>query len=562
MDILNYQLHANAGEQIDFDSSYSSYWHIRYKFQLIFSIVHRNGISCDFCAQQFATIAEKNAHILEHFHKQICQGCNQNLLRIGDSVYILHAELACISKSRTQHDNELDEQNYNELSVIKVDPIDARQYDDDFVKKEEINDAFDQPNAMSLDTIQMHTDETSSKHVMSEIDDSNEQIDSSAFLDEWNIKDGLNEESTGGGSSDESEMVELTSVNKGQAESSKTIDSDKNYRCTFEGCNAMVKRRGLAMHITKVHIKGKRFECDVCKKLFQTGKQYRRHVKTHDTREKFSCDNCGSTNLSEESLRRYHRDPKFKCVECGLIFCKMNQLKNHSSKDPNHQCYNKAKSNRPVRDKTIKQYQCKVDGCNAIINKNNHSYHMATKHLPKFDQYQCDICKKFCAAKSSIYAHILRLHVPLSSKNKCNLCGKAFIYKSLLQLHIQNSHMKEKRFTVNSVNGYFTIIHFINLEIFVLVFSAMNVAKILFERINFKNILRNIRARDHMRWEIISNFRYIAAQLMTSNKYFFFVSVPVWWLLETVSFVVQPRRTHAYTYKGNAIWMPSCGVCS
>lgn len=53
---------------------------------------------CLFCPQTFDSATEKDDHILEHFAQVTCTECNQNLIRIGEYLYIRHDEVTCIKK--------------------------------------------------------------------------------------------------------------------------------------------------------------------------------------------------------------------------------------------------------------------------------------------------------------------------------------------------------------------------------------------------------------------------------------------------------------------------------
>lgn len=503
------------------------------------------------CAHQFTTEDEKNAHILAHFEQRVCEDCDQNLLRIGDNFYVLHATLTCIRRCEIKQEIESDEQNHSELSRIKVHPIDARQYDNSYVKQEQTNDGSNQ-----LDTMAVQIDPSSLAFQGPEFDETNKQLNSTILSTESNSNEKLYEKSKALMAS----LLNSLSAKEVPPKSPESPNRIKKYPCTYDGCNASYKTSSSrTLHIYRIH-GSKRFECEECKKTFPTGSEFRRHVKTHGAQEKYSCDKCGMTNVSQRSLQRLHEHPKYKCDECGVAFCRHDQLRDHEnyvhhkpldiSKCPvdgcnkmltaakrrdhmarmhkviqhtcdvcqqiftsfnqlrehmndhgiksqgydcshcgttgisketleNHHskqnftckwcdrrfclrtqlkqhhlqdsCKPETPISRSLANKLLKRYKCKVEGCNEMVSTNNRSYHMATKHTAKNEQFQCDICKKSAATKSMIRFHILRMHVPSSKKFKCNLCGKAYLSQSILDWHHTYSHVKEKKFMVKFI---------------------------------------------------------------------------------------------------------------
>ena len=53
---------------------------------------------CLFCRQTFDSAADKDDHILEHFAKETCAECNENLIRIGGHLYVRHDDATCIKQ--------------------------------------------------------------------------------------------------------------------------------------------------------------------------------------------------------------------------------------------------------------------------------------------------------------------------------------------------------------------------------------------------------------------------------------------------------------------------------
>lgn len=193
----------------------------------------------------------------------------------------------------------------------------------------------------------------------------------------------------------------------------------------------------------------KRYVCDICQKSFQQLNKIRNHMNIHGAKcERFKCERCGRTNLTNASMVRYHNKPSVVCPLCPKRFCIKKMLKKHhivehcGGVDPN-----KTK-------KFIKRFQCKIEGCNELLSESNRSSHMKSKHGTG-DRFECDICKKQTKYKGDIKYHILREHVPLGKKYKCDLCDRSYITKSELRVHNTRSHIKAPNYMCSECGATF-----------------------------------------------------------------------------------------------------------
>lgn len=54
---------------------------------------------CPFCWQTFSDACEKDEHVLGHFDHEACVNCDEDLIRIGGKLYILHDDVTCIKRT-------------------------------------------------------------------------------------------------------------------------------------------------------------------------------------------------------------------------------------------------------------------------------------------------------------------------------------------------------------------------------------------------------------------------------------------------------------------------------
>lgn len=345
----------------------------------IFFAAYKSDVPCDFCSQRFGSTADKNAHILDHFEQQICQKCDQNLLRIGDNFYILHATLTCISGSVIKQETESDEPNDNGICSIQVHSIDAKQF--------EINRDFNEQNSVII------------KH------ESNETIGN-------NVPPFENQSA------------------------SKSKRTKEKYPCGYDGCDATFSAtKNRKLHMARKHA-DKCFECSECEKVFSTNCQLRRHMLSHDVQMKFSCGKCGLTDLSERSFKRLHQNPKFVCRKCNVTFCKFTQLNNHICANSNEVIdVGSGMLIEPVEMRqTVKKIQ--FPASQSVDEKTNDEHyensgqiqqHMISHSTQK--KYNCSKCGSTDLTKGSFNRHHLTPNL------MCHECGVTYCKFSQLKDH-------------------------------------------------------------------------------------------------------------------------------
>ncbi|KAM4537364.1 uncharacterized protein PAE49_021702 [Odontesthes bonariensis] len=147
----------------------------------------------------------------------------------------------------------------------------------------------------------------------------------------------------------------------------------------------------------KIHTSRERpYLCDVCCKMFLTGKQLAIHMRTHTNEKPYRCDECGKGFTTKGPLTIHMRvhtgETPYRCPHCGWSFKRKTHLDNHMA------------------------------------------IHTGAK------PYVCGICGKSCARKTYLTVH-MRTHNG-ERPYKCSVCDKAFTQSHCLKTHMR-SHQAE-----------------------------------------------------------------------------------------------------------------------
>lgn len=167
----------------------------------------------------------------------------------------------------------------------------------------------------------------------------------------------------------------------------------------------------------------KKYNCDVCKKSFSKGYNYRQHIGTHFAdQQKFKCKECGTLFAWKSTLNKHmatHRaggQQKFVCEICPKVYTTLSQVNEHVKRDHlkerNHKCTHCAKS-------FFKKFDLKIH------------IRTHTKERP----YECRVCYKSFHHQSHIIRHE-RIHSG-ERPYACNVCEKTFTQLGSLKNHRQ-----------------------------------------------------------------------------------------------------------------------------
>lgn len=103
---------------------------------------------------------------------------------------------------------------------------------------------------------------------------------------------------------------------------------------------SFMDRSYLCNHKKTVHIRDKKFECNVCSRIFYNRCAHKKHVITHLGIRPHKCDMCGQGYTTSYNLtvhKRIHSGERpYQCQQCDATFAQKNSLNVHMKK---HQKY-------------------------------------------------------------------------------------------------------------------------------------------------------------------------------------------------------------------------------
>ncbi|XP_052757207.1 gastrula zinc finger protein XlCGF26.1-like isoform X13 [Galleria mellonella] len=104
-----------------------------------------------------------------------------------------------------------------------------------------------------------------------------------------------------------------------------------DFKCNF--CSKIfLVSSALKAHERQVHLKNKKFTCDICNYQSHYKESIKRHVMCHTGEKNFKCDICKKAYARHSTLRehmRIHNSDRFVCNYCGRAFVQNCSLKTH-----------------------------------------------------------------------------------------------------------------------------------------------------------------------------------------------------------------------------------------
>lgn len=371
---------------------------------------------------------------MDHFEQETCLACDQNLLRIGGNLYVLHGSITCIEVPKVKQEPEFDIEDsftgicHEESENIEIenDDKDTEQSDNLLVEANIKVESIDQiNNEVVSDQKNALTDQIIQSKALEQLyalevkkpkrgrpakcrEKSNEIGNKNAIIDH---------------DDDGSNVPAVYTTKRG-----RQIKKDTFFQYDFKGCGKIVKNRCRAKHLN-TH-KKERFECDICHITLASKMGIRAHFDVHYPKREFKCHICAAEYKSLSSLNQHIRyihnnEPKqFICTICGSAQRKKHLLWEHMN-----------------RHQGIKPYRCTFDGCEMqFFSKARRTEHMRTHTREK--PYQCDVerCSNRFAYTVDLKRHKFKAHGIYTKQHKCSICTEIFPENRILKKHMATHH--------------------------------------------------------------------------------------------------------------------------
>ena len=183
---------------------------------------------------------------------------------------------------------------------------------------------------------------------------------------------------------------------------------------------------------------GRKHQCNVCKKLFGTPSQVKRHEVVHTKEKPFTCNTCNQGFTQSQDLKRHqsiHTGKwRFWCTVCNSHFRSNQLLKRHILK-----CQHGEYESVPTHYYIVK---CKV--CGKEFNRVSLAAHMRT-HLSEEERnrlkvHKCSECGRGFDSRFYLMTHQRRCNgIKILM---CQFCHMPFSNKRLLRNHIKTLHIE------------------------------------------------------------------------------------------------------------------------
>lgn len=337
---------------------------------------------CNFCPVGFGTLPERDEHIYSHFEQQTCEKCEQMLVRIADSWFVLHATVTCIHKG---------------------------------IKQEMPDETFDQ-------SVRIETEHIVLVEPKQEIETIYGTEDPNLSLDE--------------------PCIDFETFNQLDVEIKSASDSQPNVKVSkykkMKPYNKITSR-----HFNKIT---KVWECEHCSKTFSAKfNLYVHNVRIHCPQDKqFRCDKCKLTFATKTEVYRHNKIRRKVCNVCHETFCSNALLGFHREKQCTGSKNKEDESNAIEKiqfiDPDVPHLEsiCKDIDKNPIqmdefeskeqIHENIFALAIQNDTLPS-PTYKCKKCSMTFSTKHSFQRHnkIVR--------KRCESCNQTFCSISMLRFH-------------------------------------------------------------------------------------------------------------------------------
>lgn len=374
---------------------------------------------------------DKNTHILSHFPTENCIKCEQNVIRIGEYLYVLHSTVTCIAtkskrkkkrKSKEQIKNLQSDENNEETEFNTNNDQICGNLEDFEVKPE---DAESGTSPIEPEIVEVNV---TIEKIKEKLDiESKQKCQNQTGPHETTAAQHTNIENP----VEQDMFVAL----RNRKEKNASIDRSKRkrpdkrndlfFKCEHNGCEKLIRRSNRSQHMT-TH-SNERFECDICHSSLATKNGLRAHFYLHFPKKELKCTICESIFRSESSLSQHVRfvhnkeAKRFICNVCGRALRKSHLLKEHMNKHTGE-----------------KPFDCPHDGCEKRFYTKSHRNEHIRSHTGE-KPFKCseDGCDRQFAYAIDFKRHKFKVHGIFTNKFTCPICSKVFPENMLLKKHLK-----------------------------------------------------------------------------------------------------------------------------
>lgn len=204
------------------------------------------------------------------------------------------------------------------------------------------------------------------------------------------------------------------------------------FRSKCELCGKMISSINFKSHIQTVHLKQRKFVCDVCHRAYSFAKNLRDHLAiVHLNQKNHFCTICNKNFMCKSSLKFHMKTlhggkPKIKCEKCQRSFA-------HSC---NYRVHLKGHETKPF---SCTHLTCKLMfKTKKALDKHVKDCHNKPKPYGLIE-HNCEQCNKTYMSRNGLKLHISKVH--LGMLYHCDNCGKKFTQKENIKRHLLKQHI-------------------------------------------------------------------------------------------------------------------------
>ena len=208
-------------------------------------------------------------------------------------------------------------------------------------------------------------------------------------------------------------------------------------KCTYDGCSfKSVRESALTLHIKMAHSEGfSGSTCGVCGKRFPSPSNAKFHVETvHMKIKRFQCELCDEKFLHHQKMKEHMREfhapggplPKglkqVVCPQCGIKLRNEFTLRTHTKR---------------MHEDGVKPRECSICGkilsCGSSLRQHIITMHKKDNHFP------CSKCNRKFPSKNRQKMHYKMAHMNFKPF-KCGVCGNPYVRSKDCAIHIATKH--------------------------------------------------------------------------------------------------------------------------